>query len=125
LLTPACVSLAGWLVLSLQPALGFLKALPGRIPLPYLLGCQVRQRFGQRRPAAAFSENSLDLRWTEGPIVQGCLANGTGQPGFAPALMPTPDGDSGIAGEESHQRGDLIGFSIWLTIAVESHSPVC
>jgi hypothetical protein len=102
-----------------------LEALPGLISLPTILGCQVRQRVGQRRPTAALPEDGLYLEWTEGPIMEGRVPDGTGQPRFAAVLMTTADGDPGIPCEEGHQGGNLIRFSIRLTIAIEGYLSVC
>jgi hypothetical protein len=125
LLTTARVDEAGRFLLGLQATLGFLEALPGRIPLSNFPRCQVRQRFGQRGPTAALPEDGLYLEWTQGSIVEGRLSDATRQPRFPAVLMTTANGNSGISGEEGHQSGNLIRFSIRLTIAVEGYFSVC
>jgi hypothetical protein len=125
LLTTACVDEAGRFLLGLQATLGFLEALPGCIPLSNFPRCQVRQRFGQRGPTAALPEDGLYLEWTQGSIVEGRLSDATRQPRFPAVLMTTANGNSGISGEEGHQSGNLIRFSIRLTIAVEGYFSVC
>jgi hypothetical protein len=125
LLATARVDEAGRLFLGLQSTLGCLEALPGLIPLPTILGCQVRQRFGQRGPTAALPEDGLYLEWTEGPIMEGRLPDGTRQPRFAAVLMTPANGNPGIPSEEGHQGGNLIRFSIRLTIAIEGYLSIC
>jgi hypothetical protein len=125
LLTTARVDEAGRFLLGLQATLGFLEALPGCIPLPNFPGCQIRQRFGQRGPTTALPEDGLYLEWTQGSIVEGRLPDATRQPGFPAVLMTTANGNPGISSEEGHQSGNLIRFSIRLTIAVEGYFSVC